>query len=371
MSLTSILNPPPADLLKSDSNPQRITLLYKHRDSMVCLLSRDLREITYDQTFEDVFVLKLFGNEKVDILYEPQFTLHRNQGNPGYNTVTTIVDARPVKHKIPFTSPHELASDVLQKGESLEGKINELFEAENDGWVTLCEEIAEKGVLKGFLSRNFKGVLQYHKSVGNTLYNQVSGLFHEEADHIPIKRSALQKPDRGLSNYVKDPRSLSTKMEQALLLGSCIPLFAVLPISFQEYLKREMQDSFDKRFDLNLSETEQETRALSEFIFCNPKLEAGLRKGYIQLKAASNLTMYAAQTAFVASTLAYAPPWVSVLLAIPTVMSGMVMTKNAVNSGRTNYSGIISTVLDAQLRRTMIADQNAKKWRNSKGIVED
>lgn len=345
----------PQEQDKDDSNPRRVTLIHKRDDTLVCLLSRDLNEVTYENPVENALVLRMFGPEKISFTYEPQVTFHkRGIGGERFYTLVGVrsdISDKITKKKIPFLGPQDLLSDMVPNGGRLDKKVDDLISTANDYIVAYCETIADRGLLRAINDKKMKEIRAHFKEVKSTVYNEVDGLFREENDNTPVRKSDIRVADRSLDDYFNDPRPLSRRIKNLATLGQVIPILAISPSSAIDFLEQEIKVKYDKRFSQIEDEEEKEAIALSGFAISNPKLMSGIRRGYFEAKAVSNIGLYTLQLLATGYAIHNWSPWLSVPMSISAGITGVTMIRNALRSGGQDYSGIISTGLDALLRR--------------------
>jgi len=340
------------------SEPRRITLVNKRGDSLVCLLSRGIEEVTYETPLQDVLVLRMFGPKKVRITYEPEVTFHRRDidAERHYSVVgvknglTDKVD----KKKIPFLGPKIFLSDIVSNGVGLNKKIDDLLDLANERIIAYCEAIADRGIFRLRKDKRLRDIYSRAEEIEARIYKDIYGLFHEEQDNRPIRRNELRAADRSLDDYFSDPRPISKKIKNyTKVFFIWIPLVSLLPSSLIDYFEKQTKSRYEKRFSQIEDEKEQAAIALSEFAIANPKLIAGIRRGFSEFKALSNLTIYSLQLSIAGYAVYNWSPWISIPIGIPTAITGATMVRNAVRSGFQDYSGIISTAIESNLRKEL------------------
>jgi hypothetical protein len=339
---------PRTDQEKGSKDPRRLTLLYKKVTGLVCLLSRGLGEVSFDKPVEDAIILRMFGPKNVSAAYESRLVFHeRKLANDSYVTLRKLDDLndRTIPKKIPFTRRDFFLSEFVQTG-GLNTKIDELLFVLNRRLIVTCEEIADLGVLRGMNSKKVRDEIETYEKVGASIYSEVSGLFHEERESVPVRKHDFFVSDRSLDNYFDDPRPMYRRIKENLTLCGLVPIISLLPPSVPDILAGELKDKYEKRFSAVKDEQEQAAIALGEFAFCNPKLMSGLRRAYFEIKAMGNLGLYGIQAAANTYAICNFSPWVWVPLTIPTAITGITMARNAIRSGGQDYSGVIPTFLE-------------------------
>src|SRR3989339_93317 len=339
------------------ADPRRITLLHKNGPTLVCALSRSIEEISYDMPMEDSFILKMLDRDNVTLSFEQNITLReRKVGNKSY-TLTEIPhmfseEKKKEKKKLPFLRSGEFISDIIQSGDGLDGKVNDLLSISNEYITACCEEVAHHGLIRLFKSEKIKNVKKRSKEVGAAIYDQVNGLFHEERDEPRIKKHDLYVADGAVKDYFDDlrstPKKIAALVKSFALLGV---VSIIMPPSLPEVIEKTLRKKYDQRYEKMTDENEKDAIALSEFALCNPKLISGIRRGYFEFKKVADLTTYSLQLAANAYIISHWSPWLSVPLTIPTIVTGTTMLRNAVRSGWQDYSGIISTKIEKSVQK--------------------
>jgi hypothetical protein len=339
------------------AEPRRITLLHKNGTTLICALSRSIEEVSYDKPMEDSFILKMLDRDNVTLSYEQNITLReRKVGNKSYTLTETPLmlseEKKKEKKKLPFLRSGEFISDIVQSGEGLDSKINDLLSISNEYITAYCEEIADHGLIRLLKSKKIKDVKERSKEIGAAIYDQVNGLFHEEHDEPRIKKHDLYVADRAVKDYFDDlrstPKKITALVKSFALLGAAS---IIMPPSLPEVVEKTLRKKYEQRYESMTDENEKEAIALSEFALCNPKLISGIRRGYFEFKKVADITTFSLQLAANAYILSHWSPWLSIPLTIPTVLTGATMFRNAVRSGWQDYSGILATEIEKTIQK--------------------
>ncbi|MEI7719042.1 MAG: hypothetical protein WCI72_04190 [archaeon] len=343
---------PYIDRSRDGENPRRLTLLHKQKGGLVCLLSRGMEEVAFDKPIEDAFLLTLYGPKEVKIAYQSEITLSERKLPDGSSyLVVNERDATSDKIKpkrIPFARKDYFLSEFVQPGK-LDGKLDSLIEIANERLTVILESIADSGFIRGTHSKKVKENGVKYDEVGAALFEEVAGLFHEEKDSVPVRKHDFYALDVGLKRFMSKPKSkLDTLKGYAQVFGYVLPAISLLPACAPEYIAAELKSRYEKRFSVVDNEKERAAIALSEFALANPKLLAGVKRGYSDLKAFGSLQMSLVQLGLTYGACELTP-WLGIPMVLGSAMSGATIVRNAVRSGGTDFSGVTASLLNKLL----------------------
>lgn len=358
----SLMPLPPLDLEGPDA--RRITLLHKRKDVLACVMHRGLEELTLDKPVEDAFTINMYGPNHVSIRYLAALTASgRPVGKKAYTLLSKDDSVNITKVKIAFLRESNKFHDVVTSGTGLDEKMSSLLEVSNKYLITICEEIADRGFFRGltFPSEKLKQIKREKTEIGASIYRQINALFGEEPSEEPVRKADLYVADRSLGNHILDPRKTSTRIKGLSGILLAAPLAAaLLPAAFPDLFNDAMREQYKKRFDSISDEKEKEAIALSEFAACQPRMMSGLRRAYFEVKAVGDISTYALQLGLTSYAVANWSPWLSVPMALPTAITGLVKLKNALQSGGQDYSGVISSVFNYACNKKLSEERESE-----------
>lgn len=325
--------------------PRRVTMVKKTCDTVTFVVSKGTERIEWGVPIHDAFLIEIYNRRrKMTVTYQEALAFHRQQiGDVSYTLMCGTIGSEPFRRKgyvIPYATPDEFPSTVAN--DVFHDYISQVLATTSECVESVIDSIAKKGLVRTIVHKEpqLRKLFKERQELVQAVYTQVLDLFKDAPEQERISRKNIEKCDRKLPEGLIY-HNVFHLANMAILNPAILSL---LPSNSLEYMRWKLQKDANRLYEFNVDSIEQRAIALSEYMVTKPYLFAGLKRGFTEAKALSDLLVFAGQIASTAFVTQNTPGWLSISFAAPQIISAIVRMRNAYTSGGQNYSGIVSSI---------------------------